>query len=136
MYGQIIADQECKGFIERVNDFKIHQAHYIPHRPVRKASDTTPIRIVYDCSCKQLSQHSSLNDCLHIGSPFLNHLCVILLRFRQYVYAFSADIEKVFLHAEIALIFFGFLTCMIPTAHSNLTNSRWYFLVLVVHHSC
>ena len=31
MYGQIIADQESKGFIERVNDFNTKQSHYIPH---------------------------------------------------------------------------------------------------------
>ena len=101
MYGKILSDQEKKGFIEKVNDFKTHLAHYIPHRPVRKDSDTTPIRIVYDCSCKQSSQHPSLNDCLHIGPPFLNHLCAILLRFRLYVHAVSADIEKVFLHVQL-----------------------------------
>ena len=54
-YGRIFADQEGKGFIEKVNDFRTHEAHYIPHRPVKKDSDTTPIRIVYDCSCKQSS---------------------------------------------------------------------------------
>ena len=102
MYGQIIADQECKGFTAKVKDFKKHQAHYTPHRPVRKVLETTPIRIVYDCSCKQLSQHPSLNDCLHTGSPFLNHLCTILLRFHQYVYVFSADIEKAFLHVQLS----------------------------------
>jgi len=101
MYGNILADQERKGFIERVKDFQTQQAHYIPHRPVKKDSNTTPIRIVYDCSCKQSSEHPSLNDCLHVGPPFLNHLCAILLRFRQYVYAFSADIEKAFLHVEL-----------------------------------
>ena len=46
MYGKIL---EGKG---KVKDFKTHQAHYIPHRPVRKDADTTPIRIVYDCSCR------------------------------------------------------------------------------------
>ena len=101
LYGKILSDQEKKGFIEKVNDFKTHLAHYIPHRLIRKDSDTTPIRIVYDCSCKQSSQHHSLNDCLHIGPPFLNHLCAILLRFRLYMHAFSADIEKAFLHVQL-----------------------------------
>jgi len=101
MYGKILADQEGKGFIEKVHNFKTYQSHYIPHRPVKKDSDTTPIRIVYDCSCKQSPQYPSLNDCLHVGPPFLNHLCAILLRFRQYVYAFSADIEKAFLHVQL-----------------------------------
>ena len=101
MYGQIIADQEHKGFIEKVDNFNTKQTHYIPHRAIRKDSDTTPVRIVYDCSCKQSSHHPSLNDCLHVGPPFLNHLCAILLRFRLYEYGFSADIEKAFLHVQL-----------------------------------
>ena len=53
MYGQIIADQESKGFIEKVDNFNTQRAHYIPHRAVRKDSATTPVRIVYDCSCRR-----------------------------------------------------------------------------------
>ena len=98
-YGRIIEEQERRGFIERV-DSNDHKAtiHYIPHHPVRKESPTTPIRIVYDCSCKQSHNSASLNDCLHVGPPFLNDLCAILLRFRQHRFTFSADIEKAFLH--------------------------------------
>ena len=48
-YGVIIAQQEQKGFIERVSDTNCqHNVHYIPHHPVRKESSTTPIRIVYE----------------------------------------------------------------------------------------
>ena len=101
MYGKITADQECKGFIDKVNNFNTKQAHYIPHRAVRKDSTTTPVRIVYDCSCRQSSQQPSLNDCLHVGLPFLNHLCAILLRFHLYVYGFTVDIEKAFLHVQL-----------------------------------
>ncbi|XP_065895991.1 uncharacterized protein [Dysidea avara] len=101
MYGQIIAEQESKGFIEKVDNFNTKQTHYIPHRAVRKDSATTPVRIVYDCSCRQSAHQPSLNDCLHVGPPFLNHLCAILLRFRLYVYGFSADIEKAFLHVQL-----------------------------------
>jgi len=77
--------------------------HYIPHRAVRKDSATTPVHIVYDCSCKQSSGHPGLNDCLHVGPPFLNHLYAILLRFCLYTYMFgiSADIEKAFLHIQM-----------------------------------
>ena len=101
MYGQIIAEQEAKGFIEKVDNFNTNQTHYIPHRAVKKDSATTPIRIVYDCSCRQSSYHPSLNDCLQVGPPFLNHLCAILLRFRLHVFGFSADIEKAFLHVQL-----------------------------------
>ena len=101
MYSQIIANQESKGFIEKVNNFNTNHAYYISHRAVRKDSATTPVRIVYDCSCKQSSHHPSLNDCLHVGTTFLNHLCGALLHFRLHVYGFSADIEKAFLHVQL-----------------------------------
>ena len=56
---------------------------------------------MYDCSCKQSPDAPSLNDCLHPGPLFLNDLCAILLCFRQHSFAFSADIEKAFLHVYL-----------------------------------
>jgi len=102
LYNTIITDQETKGFIERVN-YHCEQGsvHYILHYLVRKESSTTPIRIVYDYSCKQSSDSPSLNDYLHPGPPFLNDLCGILLRFRLHNVAFSSDIEKVFLQLHL-----------------------------------
>ena len=101
-YNAIIQEQEAKGFIERVNHDCVRTAvHYIPHHPVRKESSTTPIRIVFDCSCRQSSNSASLNDCLHAGPPFLNDLCGILIRFRQHNFGFSSDIEKAFLHVHL-----------------------------------
>ncbi|XP_053391600.1 uncharacterized protein LOC128554345 [Mercenaria mercenaria] len=51
-YGEIIAEQERRGFIEKVDeDSQATRVHYIPHHPVKKDSSTTPIRIVYYCSC-------------------------------------------------------------------------------------
>ena len=102
VYGNIIQEQERKGFVERVDTSSTSQSvHYIPHHPVKKESTTTPIRIVYDCSCKQSASSPSLNDCLNPGPPFLNDLCSILLCFRQHKFAFSADIEKAFLHVHL-----------------------------------
>ena len=96
LYNSIIEEQESRGFIERVSSNTSTSVHYIPHHPVRKESLTTPIRIVYDCSCKQSPDSPSLNDCLNPGPPFLNDLCAILVRFRQHNIAFSSDIEKAF----------------------------------------
>ena len=53
VYNNIIEEQERREFIERVSGNASTSVHYIPHHPVRKESLTTPIRIVYDCSCKQ-----------------------------------------------------------------------------------
>lgn len=101
IYDGIILEQEKRGFIERVNDHNTNNVHYLPHHPVKKESTTTPIRIVYDCSCQQDSNSPSLNDCLMVGPPFLNNLCSILLRFRDHNYALSTDIEKAFLHVQL-----------------------------------
>ena len=102
IYDNIIKDQEKRGFIERVdeNDTAEH-IHYLSHRAVKKDSATTPIRIVYDCSCHGNSKSASLNDCLVAELPFLNNLCGILIRFRCHVFALSTDIEKAFLHVKL-----------------------------------
>lgn len=101
-YGEIIADQEKRGFIEKVNDHEeSRNVHYIPHHAVKKDSLTTPIRIVYDCSCKQSKDQTSLNECLESTPPELNNITSILLRFRQHEYGITTDIEKAFLHVGL-----------------------------------
>ena len=98
-YSNIITEYESRGFIEKFQTTQhSDKAHYIPHHPVKKESSTTPIRIVFDCSCRQHPDLPSLNDCLEVGPSFLNDLCGIILRFRTYPYGFSTDIEKAFLH--------------------------------------
>ncbi|XP_033729885.1 uncharacterized protein LOC117319145 [Pecten maximus] len=99
MYDNIIKDQEKRGFIERVQEGedKNERAHYIPHHPVKKDSPTTPIRIVFDCSCKEKHGSASLNDCLETNAPQLNDLPILLTKFRKNNYAVTTDIEKAFL---------------------------------------
>ncbi|XP_053390070.1 uncharacterized protein LOC128552995 [Mercenaria mercenaria] len=102
-YGDIITDQEQRGFIEKIDNSADtpSQVHYIPHHPVKKDSSTTPIRIVYDCSCRQSRNHLSLNDCLESTPPIMNELTSILVRFRMHKYAVCTDIEKAFLHVGL-----------------------------------
>ncbi|XP_064635797.1 uncharacterized protein LOC135492979 [Lineus longissimus] len=64
-------------------------------------SPTTPIRIVYDASCRAAGR-SSLNDCLEPGPNLLNDLGRILLRFRIHPVGLSSDIQKAFLHVKLA----------------------------------
>ena len=103
LYGDIIKEQESRGFIEKVSHKKENslKVHYIPHHPVKKDSTTTPIRIVYDCSCKQDKYSPSLNDCLCSTPPILNELTGLLVRFRMKKYGISTDIEKAFLHVGL-----------------------------------
>ena len=103
LYGDIIADQVKRGFIEQVDVSCIPEdCHFIPHHPVKKDSTTTPLRIVYDCSCRQSPTQPSLNDCLQAGPPFINDLCAILIRFRTHSIGIVTDIEKAFLHVHLA----------------------------------
>ncbi|XP_053388749.1 uncharacterized protein LOC123533693 [Mercenaria mercenaria] len=102
-YSEIIQDQERRDFIEKVdeNEQQPDRMHYIPHHAVKKDSATTPIRIVYDCSCQETSQKPSLNDCLDSTPPTLNDLSHIMIRFRLGKYAVSTDIEKTFLNVRL-----------------------------------
>ena len=101
-YNDILADQEQRGFIEKVeHPTNTSRCHYIPHHAVRKDSPTTPLRIVYDCSCHQARNQPSLNDCLLTGQPQLNDLCSIILRFRLHTIGICTDIEKAFLHISL-----------------------------------
>ena len=102
LYDGIITDQHRRGFIERVNTpATVGKVHYIPHHCVKKNSATTPIRVVYDCSCQQSEHDPSLSDCLLREPDFLNDLCSILLRFRTHAFAISTDIEKAFLYVHL-----------------------------------
>ena len=102
VYSDILREQEARGFIERVDVTKDHSGtHYLPHHHVEKDSPTAPIRIVFNCSCKQGSNYPCLNDCLMIGFPCSNDLCAILVHFRLHRFGISTDIEKVFLHIRL-----------------------------------
>ena len=70
------------------------EVHYLPHHAVVKQDrETTKARIVYDASVK--TTNASLNKCLHMDPGFNQKDLDILLRFRSYPVALTADIEKV-----------------------------------------
>ena len=99
-YHRILEDQLHHDFIEPVSDDNKCLGHYIPHHPVYKDSSTTPIRIVYECSCSQ-RQEPSLNDCLDTGPCLMNDLVEILIRFRLHPIALVSDIDKAFLNVQL-----------------------------------
>ncbi|XP_064635808.1 uncharacterized protein LOC135492988 [Lineus longissimus] len=100
-YNDIIVDQLHRQFIREVPDEDATCGHYLPHHSVKKDSPTTPIRIVYDASCRA-ARRPSLNDCLEPGPNLLNDLGRILLRFRLHPVGLSSDIQKAFLHDKLA----------------------------------
>ena len=95
IYSKIIDEQKATGFIEHVEQIDVQSnVHYIPHHSVEKDSPTTPIRIVFDCSCRQSPGHPCLNDCLLIGSPCVSDLCAILVCFRCHHFGIITDIMR------------------------------------------
>ena len=100
-YDNILKEQVDRGFIEEVTPTDSSTALYIPHHPVKKDSSTTPVRIIYNCSCHGSADQPSFNDCLLTGPPFLIELVSIILRFRLNKYGVSTDIKKAFLHITL-----------------------------------
>ena len=101
-YDNTFREQIEKGIIERADQpGEIGATHYLPHHPVvREDRQTTKLGVVFDSSAK--SQGPSLNECLYKGPQLTPLLYDILLRFRSYPVALTADIEKVFFQISIA----------------------------------
>ncbi|UYV71685.1 hypothetical protein LAZ67_9000041 [Cordylochernes scorpioides] len=73
-----------------------NQCFYLPHHGVlREQSTTTKIRVVFNASSRS-TNNLSLNDFLHVGPKLQQNLFNILLRFRTFPIAITADIEKMF----------------------------------------
>ncbi|XP_037902479.1 uncharacterized protein LOC119646169 [Hermetia illucens] len=69
---------------------------YLPHHAVVKAeSKTTKVRVVFNASAKTTSG-SNLNDHLYTGYTLQDTLAQIILKWRMFLYAYIADIEKQF----------------------------------------
>lgn len=70
--------------------------YFLPHHPVFKQnSESTKLRVVFDASART-SSGLSVNDLQMIGPNVQDSLINILLRFRQYKYVLSGDVEKMY----------------------------------------
>ena len=101
-YDTVLAEWLADGLIETVDDsVESRICHYLPHRAVFKPESlTTPVRSVFDASCK-VGRSPSLNDLLEKGPNLLEAVPAILLRFREYQIGMSADIRKAFQMIEV-----------------------------------
>ena len=103
-YDAIMRDQIKNNIVEVVEspcNGPAGKTHYLPHHAViREDKQTTKLRIVYDASAK--SDGPSLNDCLYAGPTFGQNIMDILLRFRLFRVAVTADVEKAFLMVSVA----------------------------------
>jgi hypothetical protein len=105
-YDEVIKGWIASGIVEVVNMIDItdssRRIRYLPHHPiVRPDKQTTKIRVVLDASAKSSPLDASLNQCLHEGANLLPNLVGVILRFRLYSFACTADIEKAFLQLGI-----------------------------------
>ena len=101
-YDCVIKDQLEKGIVEQVpiqpTKQEMSPIHYMPHHPViRRGRSTTKVKVIYDGSAKSKELGVSLNDYIQTGPNLIPKLFDIMVRFRGYLIALTADIEKAFL---------------------------------------
>ncbi|GBO39199.1 hypothetical protein AVEN_271449-1 [Araneus ventricosus] len=101
-YTTIVADQLNLNIVEECSSNNEGISFHMPHSAVvRTDKETTKVRMVFDSSSKGKG-HKSLNDCLTPGPPLNPRILDVLLRFREFEYAFCSDIQGTFLTIGIA----------------------------------
>lgn len=81
---------------------QVENCFYLPHHAViKETSATTKLRVVFNASAVSSSGYS-LNDTLLVGPTIQEELFTILIRFRTYKYAFTADIVKMYRQIWVA----------------------------------
>ena len=103
-YHSVSVELRSLGIIQQVdltNKTDELPVFYLPHHPVvRESSLTTKVRPVFDASATGTNK-VSLNDCMNSGPNLLPLLPEVLIRFRRWRYAYSADITKAFLQVGV-----------------------------------
>ena len=103
-YDEAIMEMENIGVVQEIPEKEMVSAYptyYMPHHPVVKESRvTTKVRPVFDASAPGRNG-VSLNDCLETGPSLLPNLPEILIRFRRWKVALTADITKAFLQIKV-----------------------------------
>ena len=103
-YNCALHEFEINDMIEEVPFDQVSSSNpvfYMPHHPVVKESSvTTKVRPVFDASAVDYNG-LSLNDCMEIGPCLLPDLVAILVRFRRWKVALTADITKAFLQIQV-----------------------------------
>ena len=102
-YDEVFQDQLKYGVIEKVKNPGVPgETTYLPHREVVKLdhSSTTKVHIVFDGSAKRINS-VSLNKILYKGPSLTRNLYDLLIKFRLYPIAITADIEKAYLQINV-----------------------------------
>ena len=93
MYDDVFKEKKQFGIIEPANETgNSGETHYLPHHAVIKENkQTSKVCTVFEASSKVSGP--SLNDCLRKGPQLTPLLFDILLRFRSFAVALTADID-------------------------------------------
>ena len=101
----ILYYREIKRFLDHGYAVKVDESMqrsriwYLPHFGVCNINKPDKIRFVFEAAAR--TSGVSLNDQLESGPDLLQSLVGIMLRFRQYVVAFIADIKDMFLRVKV-----------------------------------
>ena len=102
-YSKTVRDDLEKGYIIEVEkhdpNCRTPREWYLPHHPVVNPHKPGKVRRVLNGASK--FHGHSLNNALLIGPDLLQNLLHVLLRFRKYIFALSADIEGMFLQVGV-----------------------------------
>ena len=72
---------------------------YLPHQAVVSEKKPGKLRVVFDCASRYMGE--SLNDKCLQGPDVNNKLMHVLLRFRNHLYALTADIEAMYYQVRV-----------------------------------
>ena len=90
-----------QGYAEHVPESEVDlndgSVWYLPHHHVKKRDGN--LRIVHDCAAEV--NGISLNKSCHQGPDLNNQLIGVLLRFRQYAFAFTGDIQAMYMQVKV-----------------------------------
>lgn len=95
-YTEFMQEYEQLGHLTKINETH-EEGYYTPHHGVNTSGK---FRVVANASCKTTSG-PSLNECQLVGPKLQNDLANILMRFRSFEIAVTADIVKMFRQVEV-----------------------------------
>ncbi|XP_063828959.1 uncharacterized protein LOC135078291 [Ostrinia nubilalis] len=98
-YNKTINEYIQQGYLSEAPEADSDEGYYIPHHAVFKAGKDSA-RAVLDASCKTQSG-LSLNDILYVGPNLQSDLFLLLIDFRIFPVAVTADVKQMFLRVSV-----------------------------------
>lgn len=97
-YADFIQEYKTLGHLSKISEDESKNIfqYFLPHHAVVKENSlTSNLRVVFDASAKTQTGYS-LNDIQYSGPAIQGDIVDILLRFRSYTYALTADVMKMY----------------------------------------